>query len=95
MDPAEVAARAQAQARARAALDVALGVVAPDALALADGRVRLTNSRGDVLSREAMERLDTRLSEPSSQQLADERLLAEAVALLGAEIDQARGGNSP
>src|SRR5215207_845175 len=90
-----VAARALAQARARVALDVALGVVAPDALALADGGVRLSNARGDLLSREAMERLDARLSERSSQQLADERLLAEAVALLGAEIDQARGGSSP
>ncbi|GAA1572241.1 hypothetical protein GCM10009789_27250 [Kribbella sancticallisti] len=83
-----------AELRARAALGVALGVVAPGAIALEDGRVRLTTS-SDVLSREAMQRLDERLAVRAAEQLSDERLLAEAVAFLGAEIDHARGGSSP
>ncbi|HEU4946233.1 MAG TPA: hypothetical protein VFT31_03670 [Kribbella sp.] len=83
-----------AEVRARAALGVALGVVVPEAVALRDGRVRLTGSR-DMLETEAMDRLDTRLAELAGRQVSDHRLLAEAVALLGAEIDHARGGSSP
>ncbi|TWD84383.1 hypothetical protein FB561_5570 [Kribbella amoyensis] len=84
----------QPDGRTRAALGVALGVVAPEAMALEDGRVRLSSSR-DVLEREAVDRVDGRLAELAAQQVSDERLLAEAVALLGAEIDHARGGSSP
>jgi hypothetical protein len=81
-------------ARAHAALGVALGVVVPEAIALSDGRVRLTGPR-DVLSRQAMARLEERLSRRPAEQLSDLRLLTEAIALLGAEIDHARGGSSP
>ncbi|TDO47840.1 hypothetical protein EV643_108154 [Kribbella sp. VKM Ac-2527] len=88
------AQQTQAARRARAVLGVALGVVAPEAIALQDGRVRLTTS-ADLLERDAMERLDTRLTELAARQVSDERLVADAVALLGAEVDHARGGSSP
>ncbi|GAB3822281.1 hypothetical protein [Kribbella italica] len=81
--------------RARAALGVALGVVSPEAVALDDGRVRLSNS-GELLELSAVERLDTRLEAMAGREdVTDQRLLVEAVAALGAEVDHSRGGSSP
>ncbi|ADB32349.1 hypothetical protein Kfla_3288 [Kribbella flavida DSM 17836] len=81
--------------RARAALGVALGVVVPEAMALDDGRVRLSGAT-DVLERDAVGRLDTRLAAMAQRDdVTDQRLLAEAVALVGAEVDHSRGGSSP
>src|SRR5689334_21221711 len=81
--------------RARAALGVALGVVSPEAVALEDGRVRLGGS-GELLELAAMDRLDTRLAAMAARDdVTDQRLLVEAVAALGAEVDHSRGGSSP
>jgi hypothetical protein len=81
--------------RARAALGVALGVVSPAAVALDDGRVRLSSS-GELLEQAAMGRLDTRLAAMAGREdVTDQRLLVEAVAALGAEVDHTRGGASP
>ncbi|MGW7685962.1 hypothetical protein ACWGID_34775 [Kribbella sp. NPDC054772] len=78
------------QARARRALGLAFGVVAPDALALRDGTIRLRNSR-DRLARKALRRLERRLARRAAA-VTDDRLLAEAVAFVGAELDRVRGG---
>ncbi|GAB2615991.1 hypothetical protein GCM10027269_85590 [Kribbella endophytica] len=81
--------------RARAALGVALGVVSPEAVALDDGRVRLGGA-GELLEHAAMDRLDTRLAAMAGREnITDQRLLVEAVAALGAEVDHSRGGSSP
>ncbi|WP_432935709.1 hypothetical protein ACQPXM_21405 [Kribbella sp. CA-253562] len=81
--------------RARAALGVALGVVTPEAVALDDGRVRLSDA-GELLEQSAMARLDTRLAAVAAREdVTDQRLLVEAVAALGAEVDHTRGGSSP
>ncbi|TDU86509.1 hypothetical protein EV138_0018 [Kribbella voronezhensis] len=89
------AIRAAAPAdRAHAALGTALGVVAPEALLLQDGGVRLTGDR-DVLGADAMGRLVERLTARAADQASDDRILAEATALLGAEITRARGGRFP
>ncbi|MGC4941555.1 hypothetical protein [Kribbella sp. DT2] len=81
--------------RARAALGVALGVVSPEAVALDDGRVRLGGA-GELLEQAAMDRLDRRLAAMAAREdISDQRLLVEAVAALGAEVDHTRGGSSP
>ncbi|TCO50019.1 hypothetical protein EV646_10290 [Kribbella antiqua] len=81
--------------RARSALALALGVLAPEAIALSDGGVRLRDSR-DLVARESLQRVEERLARrAAAAQVADERLVAEAVALLGAELDLSRGGASP
>src|SRR6266496_1105040 len=82
-----------AASRARAAVGLALGVLAPEALALGDGRVRL--NAHEQLDRDAVRRLDERLARRAATQVSDEQLVVEAVALLGAELDHARGGVSP
>ncbi|MFF0341131.1 hypothetical protein [Kribbella sp. NPDC004875] len=78
------------QSRARRALGLAFGVVAPDALALRDGTVRLRDSR-ERLARKALRRLERRLARRAAD-VSDDRLLAEAVAFVGAELDRNRGG---
>ncbi len=82
-----------AASRARAAVGLALGVLAPEALALGDGRVRL--NAHEQLDHDAVRRLDERLARRAATQVSDEQLVVEAVALLGAELDHARGGVSP
>jgi hypothetical protein len=82
-----------AQQRARQAIGTALGLVSPTAVPLRDGRVRLTGSR-DYLPAAIVEATDAQLSRRAADHVSDERLLAEAVALLGAEIARSRG-NSP
>ncbi|TCO50020.1 hypothetical protein EV646_10291 [Kribbella antiqua] len=74
--------------RARAAIGLALGMIAPDALALSDGRILLANSR-EQLDQDVVRRLEERLAR---RRATDEELVVEAVALLGAELDR---GDSP
>ncbi|WBQ01807.1 hypothetical protein [Kribbella sp. CA-293567] len=78
-----------AEARAREALGIALGVVAPSGVRLRDGRFRLDAK--EVLPAEAVTGLDTRLRRRAADRASDERLLAESVALVGAEIARIRG----
>ncbi|MDX6291942.1 MAG: hypothetical protein QOH50_1017 [Kribbellaceae bacterium] len=80
--------------RARAVLGLALAVVAPEAIPLKDGSVRLTSAR-DLLAADVMDQLGARLAGRAADRASDDRILAEAVALLGSEITRARGGASP
>ncbi|GAA1574363.1 hypothetical protein GCM10009804_33910 [Kribbella hippodromi] len=74
-------AAAGARARARAALGVALGLLAPDAVAR-------------VLRRKNLRRLERRLTRRAAGRAdTDDRLVAEAVALVGAELSRTRGGS--
>ncbi|MGW6276039.1 hypothetical protein [Kribbella sp. NPDC055071] len=79
------------EVRAELAIGRALGLVAPGAITLADGRVRLPDSR-DRLGRRIVHRFVKRLARRAEQQVTDERLTVEAVALLGAELHRSRGG---
>ena len=76
--------------RARTAIGTALGIVYPTAVRLRDGRVWLT-SRHDVLPAEIVQALEEHLSRRAADHAHDDRLLAEAVARLGAEVGRARG----
>jgi len=76
--------------RARTALGTALGIVHPTAVPLRDGRVWLS-SRDDVLPAYVVRALEAQLSRRAADQVHDDRLLAEAVGVLGAEIARARG----
>ncbi|MEU8221698.1 hypothetical protein [Kribbella sp. NPDC048915] len=78
--------------RARRALGLAVGMVAPDAIVLENGALRLGHSR-ERLGRKALRRLERRL-ERRAGIVDDDRLIAEAVAFVGAEVDRARGGNA-
>ncbi|ONI73643.1 hypothetical protein BWI15_09400 [Kribbella sp. ALI-6-A] len=70
-------------------------MVTPEAVALDDGRVRLSDA-GELLEQPAMARLDTRLATLAAREdVTDQRLLVEAVAAVGAEVDHTRGGSSP
>ena len=77
--------------RARHALGLAIGLIAPEAIALRDGTLRLRHSR-ERPARTALRRLERRL-ERRAAAVGDDRLVAEAVAFVGAELDRARGGN--
>ncbi|TDD26118.1 hypothetical protein E1218_13635 [Kribbella turkmenica] len=77
-------------ARARAAIGTALGIVSPAAVPLRDGRVWLT-SRQDVLPARVVRALAEQLGRRAADKITDERMLAEAVAVLGAEIARTRG----
>jgi hypothetical protein len=57
---------------------------------LRDGSVRLNDAR-DVLPAEIVTAMDTRLRRRAADHASDERMLAEAVAVLGAEIARTRG----
>jgi hypothetical protein len=76
--------------RARETLGIALGIVTPAAVPLRDGSVRLTDAR-DVLPAEIVTAMVTQLSRRAADHASDERILAEAVAVLGAEIARTRG----
>ncbi|TCO28251.1 hypothetical protein EV652_106236 [Kribbella steppae] len=76
--------------RARATIGIALGIVSPSAVPLRDGRVWLT-SRQDVLPAHIVRAMEEQLSRRAADRASDERMLAEAVAVLGAEIARARG----
>ncbi|TDD59877.1 hypothetical protein E1263_13160 [Kribbella antibiotica] len=77
------------QTRARTAIATALGIAWPAAVPLRDGRVWLT-SRYDVLPAQLAESLQTYLARRAADQVRDERIVAEAVALLGAESARSR-----
>lgn len=75
--------------RARKVLGTALGIVAPGAVPLRDGSVRL--DARETLPGAIVTALDERLTRRAADRASDERLLAEAVGVLGAEIVRARG----
>jgi len=77
------------QTRARTAIATALGIAWPTAVPLRDGRVWLT-SRYDVLPAHVADGLQAYLARRAGDQVRDERILAEAVALLGAESARGR-----
>ncbi|WP_433157544.1 hypothetical protein [Kribbella sp. CA-247076] len=77
-------------ARARAAIGTALGIVSPAAVPLRDGRIWLT-SRRDALPARIVRALEEQLGRRAADKVSDERMLAEAVAVLGAEIARVRG----
>ncbi|MEU4194052.1 hypothetical protein AB0E69_19280 [Kribbella sp. NPDC026611] len=85
-----MAAPSDRQARAQLALGLALGLVAPGAIAVSDGRVRLPDAR-EYLGRRILRRFGKRLARRADE-ASDQRLIVEAVALLGAEIQRSRGG---
>ncbi len=72
------------QSRARTAIATALGIAWPTAVPLRDGSVWLT-SRYDVLPERTTSDLQAYLARRATDKVHDDRILAEAVALLGAE----------
>ncbi|GAB3924813.1 hypothetical protein GCM10029976_017140 [Kribbella albertanoniae] len=72
------------QSRARTAIATALGIAWPTAVPLRDGSVWLT-SRYDVLPERTTSDLQAYLARRATDKVHDDRMLAEAVALLGAE----------
>ena len=76
--------------RARTAIGTALGYVWPKAVPLRDGRVWLT-SRRDVLPASIVRGLEEQLSRRAADRASDDRMLAEAVGVLGAEVARVRG----
>ena len=78
-----------AEMRAREALGIAVGIVEPSAVRLRNGDLRLSSSR-DVLPAQVVSALESRLILRARDRARDERLLAEAVAVLGAEIARTR-----
>ncbi|GAA2832118.1 hypothetical protein GCM10010522_57980 [Kribbella solani] len=81
---------ADALLRARWAAGTALAIVHPSAVRLRNGQVWLT-SRDDTLSAHTMRGLEELLSRRAADRVSDERLLAEAVGVLGSEVARARG----
>lgn len=79
----------QAVARAREALGIALGVAAPRGIRLRDGSFRLDAQ--EALPAGVVDSLDERLTRRAADQASDDRLLAEAVAMVGADIARNRG----
>ncbi|NUR96737.1 MAG: hypothetical protein HOV67_15945, partial [Kribbellaceae bacterium] len=80
---------ALAQARARRMLGLAFGIVAPDAVALRNGKLRVADAQ---VSARTLRQLERRLARRAATDVTDDRLLAEAVAFAGAELDRTRGG---
>ncbi|WP_350276584.1 hypothetical protein [Kribbella sp. HUAS MG21] len=81
---------ADAAVRARWAIGYALGILHPSAVPLRDGRVRL-GRRDDLLAADALQALEELLSRRAADRVSDDRLLAEAVGVLGSEVARARG----
>jgi hypothetical protein len=79
-----------AKTRARTAVGSALGILHPGAMPLRDGRVWLT-SRRDTLAAGVLRRLEDYLARRAAGRVADARLVAEGVAMLGAEVARGRG----
>ncbi|MEU4194055.1 hypothetical protein AB0E69_19295 [Kribbella sp. NPDC026611] len=76
--------------RSRWALQTALGILHPDAVALRNGRILLTDRR-DQLRAYVVRALLEQLRQRAADRTSDDRLLAEAVGVLGAEVARARG----
>ncbi|TDO44458.1 hypothetical protein EV651_1341 [Kribbella sp. VKM Ac-2571] len=83
-----------AATRARSTIAAALGIVSPSAVPLRDGRVSLGGRQG-VLPAHVVRALDDRLRRRAADHARDERMLAEAVAILGTEIAEARDESGP
>ncbi|MGZ0146191.1 hypothetical protein ACXJJ3_03920 [Kribbella sp. WER1] len=81
---------ADATVRARWAVGSALGILHPSAVPLRDGRVRL-GGRDDLLDAQVLRSLEQQLTRRAADRVADDRLLAESVAIVGAEVARARG----
>ncbi|GAA0945989.1 hypothetical protein GCM10009554_41350 [Kribbella koreensis] len=77
-----------AAARAREALGIAFGVIAPSGVRLRDGSFRL--DAAETLPAGVVDDLDKRLNRRAADRASDERLLAESVALVGAEVARNR-----
>ncbi|MFF0341134.1 hypothetical protein [Kribbella sp. NPDC004875] len=75
--------------RARWAAGAALGILHPQAIPLRDGRVWL-NRHDDVLAARVLRSLEELLARRAADHVSNDRLLAEAVGVLGAEIARAR-----
>ncbi|MGW6196509.1 hypothetical protein ACWF0M_10240 [Kribbella sp. NPDC055110] len=76
--------------RARWAVGNALGILHPSAVPLRDGRVRLT-TRDDVVAARVMRAIEELLVRRAADRVSDDRLLAEAVGVIGTEVARARG----
>jgi hypothetical protein len=76
--------------RARWAAGNALGILHPSAVPLRDGRVRLT-TRDDVIAARVMRAIEELLVRRAADRVSDDRLLAEAVSVIGTEVARARG----
>ncbi|HZX08125.1 hypothetical protein, partial [Kribbella sp.] len=81
---------AAATVRARWAVGSALGILHPSAVPLRDGRVRLS-TRHDLLNAQVLRSLQEQLTRRAADRVTEDRLLAESVAILGAEVARARG----
>lgn len=79
-----------AKIRAQLAVGRILGILHPTAMPLRDGRVWLTGRR-DTLSAGVLRSLEDYLARRAARRVADARLLAEGVAILGADVARARG----
>ncbi|MGW7685965.1 hypothetical protein ACWGID_34790 [Kribbella sp. NPDC054772] len=66
-----------------------MGILHPQAIPLRDGRVWLSR-RDDVLAARVMRSLEQLLARRAADHVSDDRLLAEAVGVLGAEIARTR-----
>ncbi|MFD7159920.1 hypothetical protein ACFV9C_35360 [Kribbella sp. NPDC059898] len=83
-------AAAEATIRARWAIATALGILHPSAVSLRDGRIRLSTRR-DLLDAQVARGLEQQLARRAGNRVSDDRLLAQSVAILGAEVARARG----
>ncbi|GAA1126960.1 hypothetical protein GCM10009630_26000 [Kribbella jejuensis] len=81
---------ALARARARRVLGLAFGIVAPEAVALRNGKLRVADRQ---LPARALRQLERRLARRAGTDVTDDRLLAEAVAFAGAELGRVRDGS--
>ncbi|MFI5692309.1 hypothetical protein ACIA58_10760 [Kribbella sp. NPDC051586] len=85
-----ISSAADPTTRARWAVGTALGILHPSAVPLRNGRVWLSG-RDDMLPANVMRALEEQLTRRAADRAADDRLLAEAVTVLGAEVARARG----
>jgi len=85
-----ISSAADPTTRARWAVGTALGILHPSAVPLRNGRVWLTG-RDDMVPAHVMRALEAQLARRAADRAADDRLLAEAICVLGAEVARARG----
>ncbi|WP_432893135.1 hypothetical protein ACQPYH_19270 [Kribbella sp. CA-245084] len=85
-----ISSAADPTTRARWAVGTALGILHPSAVPLRNGRVWLTG-RDDMVPANVMRALEAQLVRRAADRAADDRLLAEAICVLGAEVARARG----
>ncbi|NIK59982.1 hypothetical protein [Kribbella shirazensis] len=80
---------ANATVRARWAIGYALGILHPSAVPLRDGRVRL-GRHDDLLPADVMRAMEDLLARRAADRVSDDRLLAEAIGVLGSEAARTR-----